>query len=221
MKKFFNRNGRVIIRMYLNQLITSIFAIMVLSASSNNNVMLFCSSILSVIIYMILTYNLFWTHGAKQSLKKPKLENKNVIKTSVLIVLMGSVYNILCAVVYSILKLYILFNNIISNNTGDTTVLYGNIFWNIMKLTNAAYTGFEALLYPNPNYGLPVEQATLDFPPLLTPPYFYFVTLVVIFAVGMVSYYLGYNEISLAHRLGFKSKIKVESDIKYNGFGDK
>jgi hypothetical protein len=164
----------------------SVFGLMVIGAagSSSGNTLVLLASILSVGLYLFIIYSMMWEAGAKASAKTLRAEDAGVkkIKTPFFIVLAGSAFNIIRYIIYTVAKI-----------TGAETP--GGIIDLLIKMTNAVYMGFEALLYR--------ENAIMraDF-------YFYFLTLVPLFVVGIGAYYLGASEISVLRKLGFKQKIK-------------
>lgn len=136
---------------------------------------------------------MMWEAGAKAAAKTLRAEDSGVrkIQTPFLIVLFGSTLNIIMYVIYTVSKIYANVNHLIDGRAVAT----GTVMSLIIKLTNAIYMGFEAILY--------TENVAMR-----TPPYYFFLTLLPLFAVGMTAYYLGASEISIMRKLGFKPKHK-------------
>lgn len=198
-------NSKTIKRLYVTQFVMAIFSIMVLFACSQDTTLLLLASVLAIGIYMFLIYNLMWEAGAKVAAKHMtvSLSEENV-KESVIVVLAGCVLNFIGAVTYLAIKIYLLAENITTNASDNIGVLVGNVVWLIIRAINAMYWGIEVLLFPNPNVGLPVGEATIEFAPLLTPPYYFFLIMIPMIATGICAYLLGVSEISIMEKLGFK-----------------
>ena len=186
MGEFWRINGKSVVKLYINQIAMSVFGLMVIGASgsSEGSLLILLASILSVGLYLFIIYSMMWEEGARASAKTLRAEDSGVkkIKTPFFIVLSGSLFNIICYVIYTVSKI-----------TG--TESSGGIIEIVIKMTNAIYMGFEALLYR--------ENVIMraDF-------YFYFLTLIPLFAVGMGAYYIGASEISILQKLGLKQKTK-------------
>ena len=204
--KNLNIHGYTVAKLYINQIVMSVFGLMIITASSTQgDWLIFLASLLAVGMYLFIIYSMMWDEGAKAASKTLKAEDAGVkkIKTPLITILFGSAFNIICSIFYTIFKIYITVENI---SEGFPTFC-GNIIGLIIKLTNGIYIGFEALLFPNPNAGLPADEI-VAVAPMLTPPYYYFLILIPLFAVGIFAYYLGGSEISIMKRLGFNPKEK-------------
>ncbi|MCL2774972.1 MAG: hypothetical protein FWD71_16730 [Oscillospiraceae bacterium] len=203
--KNLNISGKAIIKLYINQIAMSAFSIMVIMASSKSDLLVILASILSIGLYLFIIYSMMWDEGAKVAARTLRAEDSGARKilTPFLLVLFGSIFNIVCAVVYAVLKIYVAAGNI----TEGYSIFCGNLFMTIMQFTNAMYMGFSSLLFPNPNVGLPVGQAVIPAN-MLVAPYYYFIIIIPLFIVGMAAYYLGASEISVMKKLGFKTKSK-------------
>jgi len=201
MKTFFSENGMNIVKLYINQIAMTVFGLMVISAASQNDTLLLLASILSVFIYLVIIYSMMWDEGAKASSVTLRAEDAGVkkIKTPLLIVLFGSLLNIIIYSVYTILQIYVSVNNLTEGAAYD----YGYMMEVIIKVTNSIYMGFEALLFA-------------DNVVMRTPFYYFFITLIPLFVVGIAAYYLGASEISIMRKLGFKTKHKSTSRINYD-----
>jgi hypothetical protein len=200
-----NVTGKAIGKLYINQFAISIFSWMILlsAGATESNALIILASLLAIGVYLFIIYDMMWNDGAKAAAKTLRAEDAqiNKIKTPFLIILFGSAFNILCAVLYLILKIYIYANEL----TEGYIVLFGNnILYLLIKLANGMYSGFDAMLFPNPNIGVPVED-WIAVAPMLTEPYFYFLIPVPLFITGICAYYLGASELKLAKILGFKS----------------
>jgi hypothetical protein len=198
-----NVTGKAVSKLYINQIAMSAFSWMVLMASGSSNILVVLASIVAIGLYLFLIYDAMWNEGAKAAAKTLRAEDAGIekIKTPLLIALFGSAFNIVCAVLYLIFKIYITANGI----TEGYAVFFGNgILSLIIKFTNGMYAGFEALLFPNPNIGLTMEEA-VPVEPMLTAPYYYFIMLIPLYVTVVLAYYLGASEISLLKKLGFKS----------------
>jgi len=106
--------------------------------------------------------------------------------------LFGSVINIIIYLIYTFSRIYSLTNNL----TEGKSVEIGGLMEIIIKMTNSIYMGFEAILY--------TENVLMR-----TPPYYFFLTLIPLYIVGIGAYYLGASEISIMRKLGFKPKHKT------------
>ena len=209
-------NNKTIKRLYVNQFVMSIFSIMVLFASAQNETLLLFASFLAIGIYMFLTYNLMWETGAKKVTKSmTALPQEELLKEGLILVLTASIVNFIGAVSYSVIKIYVIAANITSNATDDMMVYTGNIIWTVIRFIHAMYWGIEALLFPNPNVGLTYGEATIEFAPLLTPPYYFFLTMLPMIIVGTCAYIFGGSDFSILRKFGIDTKHQVRPDINY------
>jgi len=202
--KNLNISGYTVAKLYVNQIAMSVFGLMIIMASSmQGDLLIFLASLLSIGLYLFIIYSMMWDEGAKVAARTLRAEDSGARKilTPFLTVLFGSIFNIICAV------LYLIFRILSGNVTEGFPRFFGNLIWLIIKYTNAIYIGFETLLFPDPNAGIPINQ--IETPThMLTPPYYFFLTLIPLFAVGITAYYLGASEISIMKRLGFDIKHK-------------
>ena len=182
MKEFWSVNGKSVVMLYVNQIAMSVFGIMVIGAagSREGDTLLLLASVLSVGLYLFIIYSMMWEAGAKAAAKTLRAEDSGVkkIETPFFIVLFGSAFNIVCYSIYTVSRI-----------TGAEAA--GGMVEILIRLTNFIYMGFESLLYRE-NIVMRVE------------PYYFFLTLVPLFAVGIGAYYLGASEISVLRKLGFK-----------------
>ena len=209
-KEFFEINGKYVIRLYLNQIVMSVFSLIVIGAASmQSNALHWLASFLAVGLYLFLIYSMMWEGGAKAAAKTLRAEDSGVkkIKTPLLIISLGSAFNIICYILYAFAKI----SMSVSSVTDGAAASLGRIVWQIIGLSNAIYVGFESLLFFNQYNGMTSEQIaeTVGDIPMVTPVYFFFLTLVPLFAVGMTAYYLGGSEISILRKLGYKPKHKA------------
>ena len=196
MREFWQKNGRSVFKLYINQIAMSVFGLMVIGASgaSEGDLLILLASIISVGLYLFIIYSMMWDAGAKAAAKTLRAEDAGVkkIETPFLIVLFGSTVNIILYVIYTVAKISAQAADFAE---GSAAVAAGGIMEIIIKMTNSIYMGFEALLY--------TENVIMR-----TPPYYLFLTLLPLFAVGIGAYYLGASEISIMRKLGFKHKHK-------------
>ena len=218
MKEFFEINSKSIVKLYINQIAMSVFGIMVIFASAQSELMVLLASFLAVGLYLFIIYSMMWEAGAKAASKTLRAEDAGIkkIQTPFLIVLFGSLFNILCYVIYNILQIYVK----VSRITEGGVAFFGNFLWHFMRMINAIYMGFESMIFPNQYLANPeayeaaAEEVAVIMP---IPAYYYFLTLVPLFLVGIFAYYLGASEISILKKLGFniKSKHVSNTDIDY------
>ena len=213
-------NNKTIKRLYVNQFVMAIFSIMVLFASApkeadGDTTLLWMASFLSIAIYMFLTYNLMWETGARKAMKSmSKPPQSETLREALTLIFTGSLLNIIGAIAYLIAKIYVTAANITTNATDNIGVFVGNIVWTVIRFIHAMYWGIESLLFPNPNVGLPVEEA-VEFAPLLTPPYYFFLTLLPVIIVGTCAYMLGSAEFSILKKMGIDIKPQLNTEINY------
>jgi len=155
---------------------------------------------------------MMWDQGAKAASKTLKAEDAGIrkIQTPFLIILFGSLFNILLYMIYNIMQIIYT----VSDIAEGTFTFWGNALWYFMKMINSIYMGFEQLLFPNPYLETEAAVAAVEKTPLImyTPAYYFFLTLIPLFVTGICAYYLGASEISILNRLGFKTKnIKVSN----------
>ncbi|MCL1794343.1 MAG: hypothetical protein FWG34_10785 [Oscillospiraceae bacterium] len=203
MKEFFAENGKSVVKLYINQIAMAIFGIMVVFASAQNDLLVLLASFLAVGLYLFIIYSMMWDAGAKAAAKTLRAEDSGArkIKTPFLIVLFGSLVNILCYLLYAVLKIYAIAKDI----TEGGVTFFGNALWIVMRMANGMYMGFEASIFSNPNIGLAAGEEPVSIV-MFTPPYYFFLTLIPLFATGIAAYYLGASEISILKKLGFKIK---------------
>ncbi len=67
--KFFKDNLHLISRLFVNQLGMTMFSIVLMMASSKNNVISLCFSIFSTLFYLYLIYTVMWEAGAKDAIR--------------------------------------------------------------------------------------------------------------------------------------------------------
>jgi len=210
MGDFFEVNSKSVMKLYINQVAMAVFGLMVIGAAagSESNTLVFFASLISVGLYMFIIYSMMWEAGAKVAAKTLRAEDSGVRKiyTPFMIVLFGSVFNIFCYVNYMILQIYVSVNNI--TDTAAKSMSIGYLIERIMRMLNSAYMGFEMLIFPNPNIELHEKGEELINTIMYTPWYYFFLTLLPIFAVGITAYYLGGSEISILRKLGIKTKNK-------------
>ena len=204
MKKFFYENGMSVVKLYINQIAMSVFALMVVvgfAGGNGNSALIFFASLITVGLYLFIIYSMMWDEGARAAAVTLRAEDAGVqkIKTPLLIVFFGSLLNILGYIVYTILQIVVVLNHL----TEGTAYDYGYMTEVILKITNAIYMGFEALLFTGNTV-------------MRTPAYYFFLTLIPLFAVGIIAYYLGASEISIMRKLGFKTKHKSTTRINYD-----
>ena len=213
MKEFFEINSKSVMKLYINQIALSVFGIMVIFASSQSDLLTVLASVLAVGLYLVIIYSMMWEAGAKAASKTLRAEDAGVrkIKTPLLIVLFGSLFNLFCYTLYGILQIIVNIKNITEGNLA----FFGNLLWNVMRMLNAIYMGFEQWLFPNPYLKTAAEEGVALI--MYTPAYYFFLTLVPLFVVGIFAYYLGASEISILSKLGFKVKNSRVSntDIDY------
>ena len=203
MREFFEENGKAVVKLYVNQIAMSVFGIMVTFASAQSDLLVLLASFLSVGLYLFIIYSMMWDAGAKAAAKTLRAEDSGArkIKTPFLIVLFGSLFNILCYALYAVLKIYAAAKDIAEGGVA----FFGNALWIAMRMLNGIYMGLEASIFPNPNIGLAEGEVPVSIV-MFTPPYYFFLTLAPLFLTGIAAYYLGASEISILRRLGFKTK---------------
>jgi len=204
MKEFWAVIGYSVVKLYINQIAMSVFGLMVIGYAGGQEgiLLLFLASVLSIGLYLFIIYSMMWDAGAKAAAKTLRAEDAGVrkIETPFYIILFGSTVNIILYVIYGFARFYSSANNLIdfSTNTVDenaAAVAAGGLLEIIIKMTNSIYMGFEAIFY--------TENMIMR-----TPAYYFFLTLIPLFAVGIGAYYLGASEISIMRKLGFKPKHK-------------
>jgi len=206
MGEFFEINGKSVVKLYVNQIAMAVFGVMVVFSTAQNDLLVLLASFLAVGLYLFIIYSMMWEAGAKAAAKTLRAEDAGVkkIKTPLLIVFFGSLFNIFCYLLYAILKIYVVAKDI----TEGGAAFFGNLVWIVMRMLNSIYMGFEATLFPNPNIALMELGEESVSTIMYTPPYYFFLTLIPLFVTGIVAYYLGASEISILKKLGFGTKPK-------------
>jgi hypothetical protein len=205
----------------------SVFGLMVIGFAfgSGDSLMIFLASLLSVGLYLFIIYSMMWDAGAKAAAKTLKAEDAGVkkIETPFFIVLFGSMVNIVLYIIYAFSRIYAAANDLIrfdgygyiavDESADSSSVAAGQVTELISVTINSIYRGFADLLFYNPNWEQYIAEAAN--PPayiLLTPPLYFFATLIPLFAIGICAYYLGASEISIMRKLGFKQNTKKISN---------
>lgn len=204
-----NVTGKTVRRLYLTQLIMSVFGLIVIFSADlfmEGRLLTVLASILAIGLYSAIVYDAMWNAGAKDAAKRVRAEDVQLekITTPFYTALYASAFNIAGAVVYAVLWTVIRADEL----TEGTAVLAGDAVHLIMNYANGIYIGIQDILFPHPFGGLTAEQI-MDWreiygDPLitgLTAPWFYFLVPVPLFAVSIFAYYLGASEISLSKLL--------------------
>ena len=198
-----NVSGKTVRRLYLNQIVISVFGVIVITAASfMGNAVIFLASFLAVGLYLFLVYDAMWNAGAKDAAKRLSAADAQVekVKTPFYTVLFASAVNIINAVIYAIL-----WNVIYADDLREGGVaLIGDAMHQIIGFANGMYIGFERMIFPHPHVGLTVDQSNEMFavygsPPIteLTAPWFYFLIPAPLFIAGIGAYYIGASEMKL------------------------
>lgn len=214
MRDFFEINSKSVLKLYINQIAMAVFGLMVVFASAQSESLLLLASSVSVGLYLVIIYSMMWEAGAKAAAKTLRAEDAEIkkIQTPFLIILFGSLFNILCYLIYTVLKIIVDLKNI-TEITESSLASFGNFIWHFMRMINGIYMGFEAVLFPNPYLESAIETTAEEAVIIMyTPAYYFFLTLIPLFVIGMLAYYLGASEISILKKLGFKVNNKYVSN---------
>jgi hypothetical protein len=184
----------------------------------DNPAMIFLASAVSVGLYLFIIYSMMWDAGAKAAAKTLRAEDAGVkkIKTPFFIVLFGSAVNITLYLIYTLSRIYSAANGLIKSDgqgyiaveENAASVGAGGLSELIATMINSIYRGFADLLFPNPNYEQFIAESGENVYIMLTPPLYFFLTLLPLFIVGIGAYYLGASEISVTRKMGVKLKHK-------------
>jgi hypothetical protein len=199
-----NVTGKIIRKLYVNQFVLSIFGVVItMAAAAVGDYLIVVASFLAIGLYLFVIYDAMWNEGAKTAAKRLRIEDVEIdrIKTPFLIILFASAFNILVGLSYLIIRIYVYTNNLFESSIA----FWGNTLNFVMKITQGMYGGFDALLYPNPNVGVSAIEDWVEVAPMLTAPYYYLLTPIPLFIVGILAYYLGSSEMKLRNILGFNS----------------
>jgi len=199
-----NVKGRIVRKLFMTQLVMSIFGFMVVGATgiTENTALIILASILAIGLYLFLVYDAMWNDGAKDAAKRLNAGDAQLekVKTPLITLLFASALNIVCALIYAVAGAVISANEL----REGSIVLLGDVVNYIIGFTNAIYWGIDALLFPHPHTGMSYEEMVivneLYGPPViseLTPAYFYFLFPLPLIITGMIAYYLGSSEIKL------------------------
>jgi len=208
-----NVTSKMVRKLYVNQVIMSVFGIIVISSASlfmEGYAFTVLASLLAAGLYLFIIYDAMWNAGAKDAAKTLRAEDAELekIKTPFYIVLFASAFNLIGACVYLILKTVIYAQEL----TEGALVLIGDAVHLIMGYANGVYIGFETMLFPHPHTGFTGEEimeyvAQYGEPaPMFTGAFFYFLIPIPLFVTGILAYYIGASETKLIKILGFKSE---------------
>lgn len=201
-----NVNGKIVRRLYLNQVVMAIFGVIVITSASflmEGNVLVILASLLSIGLYAAVVYDAMWNAGAKDAAKtlRPEDAQLDKIKTPFYIALFASAFNIIGAVAYAVLWLAVYTRSL----TEGALVLISDAVHLILNYANGIYSGVASMLFLHPLAGLTGEEIAairaIDGAPLiteLTAPWFYFLTPIPLFITCIFAYYLGASEMKLS-----------------------
>ena len=204
MKKFIKSNTKLISQHISTQFAFALLGLLLFTVAMRDDVFLFFAALFSVAFYLFLIYTAAWDSGAKQRIKDTgasgakNADRKNALKGSIVLMLLINAHNILLVLAYSICKVIYLTS---TATFEGTAVTIGNLSHVILKFIWGMFTGFEMLLFPDPNQGL--TERVFELPPMNTSAFFYIAVLILIIAAGTAGFMLGYEE-----KFGFMTKPK-------------
>lgn len=200
---FLKRNLHDILRLYINQIGITIFALMLYTAcGATDDNRLFSQlrtivSVFSILFYLVLIYYISWENGAKDKIRVDGGRMQPTPYRGLLCSLCANVPNL----ILSISTLVVL---IIQMNSPSALSL--NLF-SILVMLMMGHASMYMGLIQTITYGLSVPTAdVIDFEKYLEINILYIFVPLISVAVTHFAYYLGYREIKIVSIFGIKKK---------------
>ncbi len=151
MKSFLRENGYGMVKLFLNQIVITVFALMLSMATLSNRKLSLAVSIFSILFFLYLNYSQCWEIGAKDKLKIDGGRMGNKPLTGLWLALGANVPNIISALLIGL-------GAILDTKFGQSMSMICDI---ISRFLNNMYFGvmnfLEYAIYRNPSVSKAVE----------------------------------------------------------------
>ena len=184
MLNFLKENSYHIVKCLLNQIAMTLFGLMVAFATLQNETLLLIGSLCAVLLYLVITYYMFWEMGGKDLIHEESGRRRPTPLRGLLVALTASIPNIILGVLV-----------VATKSAALTSEAAGNIQFVANLLARgleAMYLGLIVLYSPN------------------NPIAFLLIVLPLLFVAGF-AYYLGHRNFRIGSLFGIKANTKNET----------
>lgn len=187
MKDFLKEHSFDMVKLFLNQIVMSVFGIMLWMAALANKPLLLAASIFSVLFYLFINYSSLWELGAKDKIRVDAGRLTAMPKKGVYIALGAALPNIILTILIGI--------GVVIDTAASQTM--GTICNVIVRLVNGMYLGIIDC----------IKAAVFEDTPLLSDIWWwYFIINIPALFVGWLAYFLGSKNIRIGAFFGIKPK---------------
>ncbi len=172
MKDFFRTRSYEMVRMFLNQIGTGLFGVVLALACAGRPVLRNSVSVCAILFYLFLLYYMTWEIGFKDKVSVEAGRKKRIPQTGLLISLCANIPNFVCALIITLAKLL---------GKGGVLSSAGGVCTSIALVLDGMYTGLLA------NY--------VGGAPLNSYWWTWFVITIPSMLVCWLAYYLGLRDI--------------------------
>ncbi len=185
MGTFFKEHSYSMVKLFLNQIVMSVFGTILCISTSSNTPLLVASGILSICMLLFIDYTFIWEIGAKDKIRIDGNRLKPMPTKGLFIGICGNIPNI-------ILTLLIGIGAILNSAAGQSIAVVCDP---IMRLINGMYLGIFVTVY-NKIYPAGTE--------LINYWWWYFIIMLPVILTCFLAYYLGSKGIRISALLGLK-----------------
>ena len=185
MGTLFKEHSYSMVRLFLNQIVMSVFGTVMCLSTQNNVTLLVASGILSICMLLFIDYTLMWEVGAKDKIRIDGGRLKSTPAKGLFIGLCGNIPNL-------VLTVFIGIGAIIDTAAGQSIA---TVCDPIMRLLNGMYLGIFVTVYD-----AVYPEGTL----LINYWWWYFIIVLPAVLTCFAAYYFGSKGISISGLLGLK-----------------
>ncbi len=187
MSDFFKEHSFNMVKLFLNQIVMSVFGIMLWMAVLANKPVLLAASIFSVLFYLFINYSALWELGAKDKIRVDAGRLAAMPQKGIYIALGAAVPNVILTLLIGI--------GVVIDTAASQSV--GTICNVIVRLINGMYLGIIDC----------TKAAVFEGTPLLSDIWWwYFIINIPALFVGWLAYFLGSKNIRIGAFFGIKQK---------------
>ena len=135
MKEFWKANSYNIVKCFLNQIAITMFGLMIVFATMQNETMLLIGSLFSIGFYLFLTYYMFWEIGGKDRIQEDAGRRKKTPVRGLIISLISYIPMIIMAILL-----------LITFPHTETSEPAANIYFVVNMLTRALHAMYLGLI---------------------------------------------------------------------------
>jgi len=195
MGAFFKEHSYSMVRLFLNQIVMSVFGTVLCLSTMSNQTLLIASGLLGIGMLLFIDYNYIWEIGAKDKIRIDGGRMKPMPATGLFIAICGNIPNFLLTIAMGM-------GAIINTAAGQSVAMVCNP---ILRLLNGMYLGiivtFDKLIYPDGSL-------------LINTWWWFFIITVPVIVTGFLAYFLGSKGIRISAILGL-SKAPESSNTKH------